>query len=288
MKTQKMVWWTVPMLVAAACLVLGSPAKADTTLTDVNSTASFDTDGGLGMWDWTVDGIDHMAQQWFWYRVGPTGPEAPLANGGGLVFVGEIASNGDFDPGNENLALRYLAANGTFQIDVNFNLSGGTVGSNASDISEVITITNLTGSSLDFHFFQYSDFDLGGTVSDLSARIGVDGSGKPYVADQWDASFVMSETTENPSAAHAEVNFFANTVLALGDGGTTTLNDVLGPLGPGDLTWAFQWDFVLGPDGTFHLSKDKQVRPFIPEPMTMAGLVLGIGALAGYVRRRAA
>ncbi len=72
------------------------------------------------------------------------------------------------------------------------------------------------------------------------------------------------------------------------DGDADNLNDVLGPLGPGDLTWAFQWDRVIGPGGSWQLSKDKSIRQFIPEPRAMAGLVLGIGVLAVYVRRRAA
>lgn len=37
------------------------------------------------------------------------------------------------------------------------------------------------------------------------------------------------------------------------------------------------------------LSKDKQIRQTdIPEPLTMAGLLMGIGGLVGYARKRRA
>jgi hypothetical protein len=55
--------------------------------------------------------------------------------------------------------------------------------------------------------------------------------------------------------------------------------------GPGDVTWAYQWDFTLGNGQSFIISKDKNMME-LPEPVTMAGLFLGIGCLARYVRNR--
>ncbi len=50
-----------------------SISHADIVLTDDNSTAVFDLNSSDGMKDWTVDGVDHMQRQWFWYRVGSSG-----------------------------------------------------------------------------------------------------------------------------------------------------------------------------------------------------------------------
>ena len=42
------------------------------TLTDDNSTAVIEGGSSAGVGTWTIDGTDHMFQQWFWYRVGNT------------------------------------------------------------------------------------------------------------------------------------------------------------------------------------------------------------------------
>jgi len=70
----------------------------------------------------------------------------------------------------------------------------------------------------------------------------------------------------------------------LNDGGPTTLADNPG-VGPGDATWAFQWDFLLNPGQTFQVSKDKRIGA-VPEPASL--LLLGSGLLGGLkaVRRR--
>ncbi len=110
-----------------------------------------------------------------------------------------------------------------------------------------------------------------------------------HTASQYDAAWVMTETTENPNGDRGEVGYWSTTLGKLNDGLATDLDDTShGPIGPGDLTWAFQWDRTIGVDDTFQISKDKQIRTFVPEPVTMAGLLLGIGALGGYIRRRRA
>jgi hypothetical protein len=48
------------------------------TLSDLNSTVNIDTGSQAGVYNWTVDGTDHLFQQWFWYRIGSTGPESSI------------------------------------------------------------------------------------------------------------------------------------------------------------------------------------------------------------------
>ena len=73
-------------------------------------------------------------------------------------------------------------------------------------------------------------------------------------------------------------------------GGTNimTLNDVTSA-GPGQTTWAFEWDASLGPGGSLLIGKDKRVdvSHFIPEPSSFALLSLGLIAY-GARRRRSA
>lgn len=258
---------TIAVVVVAA-LALGS-ARADAavvTLTDGNSVASVDTDSQAGMFNWLIDGQDQMAQQWFWYRIGD-GPEASI----NTISAAVNAGGGPF------LSSTYTG-NG-FTINVRYLLTGGLPGSGASDIAETITINNLGQTALDFHFFQYSDFDLCNTIGgDTATFVNVN------AVQQVDGACHLSETVITPSASHREAGIFPSTLVRLNDGLPTTLADNAGA-GPGDATWAFQWDFILNPQGTFQISKDKRIGA-VPEPASL--LLLGSGLLGGLkaVRRR--
>ncbi len=104
----------------------------------------------------------------------------------------------------------------------------------------------------------------------------------------------MTETVVTPVPTHREIAFYDTTLSKLNDGLPTTLSDgppIGTPLGPGDVTWAYQWDFLLQPGDTFQISKDKNLHagPGVPEPATVSLLSLAAGLLlAGYRKRQAA
>src|SRR5437879_7317 len=125
------------------------------TLTDKNSVSQFDTSTQANNFNWFVDNQDLLAQQAFWYRIGGAGPE----NSVHTLPIGVQGTNDtNFDGNPDTLFVRYLG-NG-FQVETTYQLRGGLPGSGASDLGELIAITNSTDSPLDYHFFQYADFDL--------------------------------------------------------------------------------------------------------------------------------
>ncbi len=263
--------WLVAVLVGA---LMVSSASGAFTLEDRNSSASFEVEGD-GQYGWLVDGVDQLYNQSFWWRVGLTGGEAPVS-ALGLVGAGVSDSNPFSDPRPDVLAALYREADDQFEIEVSYKLRGGLAGSRTADLAETIVIRNLTASPLDFHFFQYVDFDL---------DAGADGDTVWFLNDntvmQASGAISVSETVVIPTATRRQVDFFANTVTSLLDDEPTDLNNDMGPLGPGDVTWAFQWDFVLVPHGSLIISKDKLITP---EPTTLA--LLGCGLFAGLLRRR--
>jgi hypothetical protein len=100
----------------------------------------------------------------------------------------------------------------------------------------------------------------------------------------------LVETIHTPAASHYEGNFFANTLNSLNDSNPTTLSDsppVGTPLGPGDTTWAYEWDKSLMPGAQLIINKDKDfsITP-VPEPGTMALLGLAAVAMCIYERGR--
>ena len=264
------------LCLAISLTMLVNRASAVSTLTDGNTSASIDTSTQAGMFNWIVDGQDILAQQWFWYRVGSAGPESSI--------------NTISAPVNSSLGANHLKsvyASASFSLSVEYLLSGGAPLSGLANLNESIAIHNTTAAPLAFHFFQYSDFDLGPGGDNV--QLGTNIFGKFNLADQVNsASFNFAESVSTPGADHGQVGFFPGILNSLNDGATTTLSDFAGPIGPGDATWAFQWDVILSPAGqsgdTFLISKLKHIE-LVPEPSSIA---LGLMGLAGinWIRRR--
>jgi len=144
------------------------------------------------------------------------------------------------------------------------------VGNQTSDLAETIRIDNTGTSGISLSFFQYSDFDLNGQLGGQTANI-VGGQ----IAQQSGSGTLLSETVVVPQPARYEAVLYASTYNSLTDGNPTTLNNVASA-GPGDATWAFQWDRTLAAGGTLIISKDKHLE-IVPEPAAI--LLLGTGLL---------
>ena len=262
----------------AAGVVLASGALgAVATLQDGNSLVNFDTNDPstrTGMTRWQVDGVDQLWNQWFWYRVGNSGPESRF-NSTNLTETASGTSDSDFNGTQDTFFVRYQGAQ--FSAQMRFTLQGGSNGSNRSDVAEQIRITNTGNTPLEYHFFQYCDFDLNGTINDTSVTITGNNT-----ADQQDGLFHTTETVVTPQPTHHEVGIFAGTINDLDDGGATTLNDssALGPAAA-DYTWAFEWDFIINPGDSYLISKDKSI---VPGPGAFG--LLGLAGLTALRRRR--
>jgi hypothetical protein len=234
------------------------------TLIDDNSSADFDTATPSNNYNWFVDNTDLLAQQAFWYRVGPAGQEFSVHT---LPIGVQGTTDANFDGNPDTLFVRYNGAG--FRIETRYTLDGGTPGSGNSDMGEQISIINLTSQPLDFHFFQYADFDLSAADTVLFTNANT--------VDQSGGGLRLSETIVTPVPSHHEGQFFPVTLNKLNDALPTTLIDNAG-IGAGDVTWAFQWDVVIPPSGSFQISKDKNLIR-VPEP----GLISLVGLAAGLL-----
>lgn len=246
-------------------------------LTSGNSVAGVDLGSSAGMFSWSVDNQNQLKQQWFWWRVGATGPESALNQG--TTYIKQT-------PAPNLLTSTYSDSLGRFDIRIDYKMFGGSPGDGTSDITETIAIYNKTAAPLDLHFFQYSDFNIDGGNND-TVQILSDGSGY-YSAIQLDGTYYgVSETIGSPSANRAQAAFAdvaGATLAALTDGLTTDLDNSTFA-GPGDVTWALQWNFDIAANGSVEVFKDKQLKVgYIPEPGAVA--LLGLGAAALLLRRR--
>jgi hypothetical protein len=241
------------------------------TMTDGNSVAQINTSSQAGMFSWTVDGLNQLAQQWFWYRVGASGPEFSIDTIGAPTSTQTNAN-----------VLTTVYTGSQLSVRLDYVLRGGTPGSGTADLNEQVTINNLSGAPLALHFFQYSDFDLNGTAGGDTVQLGKNGSGLYNLADQTKGATTLAETVTTPGANEGEAAFFNSTLVKLNNGVADTLNNNAGPVGPGDVTWALEWDTTIATGGSFIIGKDKNITG-VPEPGTFA--LMSVGLLVWAWRR---
>jgi len=248
------------------------------TLSDSNSVARFKTqsqDGPVpGMNYWSIDGGNQLANQWFWYRIGETGPERSIDT---LTPTAVHVGNAGFGGSNNQLSVDY--AGDRFRLTLTCTLMGGSPGSGTADISEMIRIDNTSASPLAFHLFQYSDFDLNSLAAGDLVRIRGGNT-----AQQSKALFFAQETVATPRPSHIQAALSPAIYTLLTDGAASILNDDPGPCS-GAVEYTFQWDANIAPGGTFIIATDKRIEG-VPEPASLAALAIASAFCLMSRRRR--
>jgi hypothetical protein len=275
-------WAAVALGLTIQGLGLSSEAQI-VTLVNNNSLAQINTASQAGMFRWTIDNQNVLNQQWFWYRAASQTRE---------FSIDTISAPSITTPNANTLYTRYN--NGAYGVEIDYLLTGFSPGSGKSDVQESITITNATASPLEFHFFQYSDFNFsqppGGDTILLGKNLhGLWNEASQTGQDQFGNPIGVTETVVAPGGQHGEAAFYNATLIKLNDANPDTLNDNGGPVGPGDVTWALEWDFIIPAGSSVGISKDKyaQLQP-IPEPSALALISLGLIGFALRLGRRLA
>ena len=265
------------LVLALAAVVPQSRASTNVwSLADNNSTASIDVADPRGMFNWSLTMPDNsvqnqLFQQWFWYRAGSTLPNRSIDT----IGIPTVSQ-----PNARTLSASY--ANSSYSVRVDYILTGGSISSGVSDIGESITISNASLSTLDFHFYQYSTFQLEGTSTGEAVQLSRNLRNLWNEADVLKGTLGLTETVTTPGAQHAE-------------GGTAAqvLNDVqnlanltdLVAAGANTNAWALEWDFQIAPGSTALISKDKYLTvPAIPEPAVLG--LISVGVVLYGLRRR--
>lgn len=263
-------------IILAATAGMVSSAFAGTqqgyTLSDRNSSASFDVNSGQISWD--VDGVSQLFAQEFYFRRANDQRELRLdATNLSLDGIFTTDTNSFRDDRDDAFAQLYSDDNG-MQIETIFTLRGGTDGSGRSDLAEQIVIRNLGNQTMSLSFFQFVDFDLGGDAGDDFGEI-INGN----TVRQSDDGFFISETVVTPQPTIFQVGDAGQMAAMLNDNAIDTLDGTSG--WQGNVAWAFQWDIVLEAGESFIISKDKSI---VPAPGSLA--LIGLAGLVVTQRRR--
>ena len=267
MKTSKL---CSVVFLALVMVLFVAPARATITLSDANSVVTIDPTSSAGIYSWTVDGISQLYQQWYWIRVGPTGLAAPINSLGLLsdVFTADSAT------------LSYGSLTG-LEVTLKISLDGGPVGSGIGDLDTQAQVDNHSTTVDQVHFFEYNDFDLNGTPAGQTVTL----SGTPVnTANQTLGMSALAEEVTGPSPTRYEAALWPTVLNGLGAVSGYTLNDAM-TAGPGDATWAFQWDKTLGHNGALLISKDESLSVVVPEPATIFGMGVILLAVGRKLRK---
>ncbi|MBX3413060.1 MAG: PEP-CTERM sorting domain-containing protein [Pirellulales bacterium] len=279
MKQRTFVCTACAALLGWAVLAPLTAAAAPVLLEDNNSSLVIDTSSPFaGAFDWRIDGLNQLKRQWFWYRIGDSGPESAIDT---LLQGPAGATDTNFDGELDTYFVRYLGPD--FTLDLRYGLNGGTSGSNSGSMSTDIIVTNTGSSALFFNLFAYSDFDVNGTILNDTVQFV-----NANAVRQKDGVTVL-EAAYSPPSAHHEASYSGFTLASLLDGGPTTLSDLppiaAPPMGPSDLTWTLQWIRKIDPGQSMPISMGTTVS--VPEPSTLVLLLGGIASFGLWRRRRA-
>jgi hypothetical protein len=259
---------TFGLALALGLIATQALAVTGVTLTSGNSVVTIDPYNQMGMNTWYVDGQNQLYQQWFWYRIGQSAEQS--IDMIGLPVINQYSAS--------QMSSTYTGTGFTLRID--YGLVGGAAGSGDSTVNESITINNTSGSQMSFHFFQYSDYNLGGVNAD-TVQLDTDFSNALVTS----GGNGMGEVVVSPRPNLGEVAPYDQTLLKLNNGVANNLDGSTGPLGPGDITFAFQWDFTLaasGPESSVQISKIKSLDVVVvPEPASALLGLVGVGLIVG-------
>ncbi len=251
------------LLVTASMAVNAEPI----TLTDAfgpNSTVNIDATTQAGVYEWLIDGVNHMNQNSYWFSIG-SGPITPL------TALGAPTINPVLD-----MMCEVLYSGDLFDAKISYMLMGTDVGSGQSDLAQIVTITNNSASALDLHFYEYINLDLNGVAGGQAGTL--------------DTSSTFTQTfgsTESMLSFLAipdliEIGNAASLLAKLNGNVSLVANDYY----EGDAACVAQWDVYL--NDSWMMSQDNALfgGAAVPEPASMLALASMVGLLPLMRRRK--
>lgn len=246
------------VLVVALALA-AAPARSITISDGIASITADNTHGGLTAF--VTGGTDHLYQSEYYYRTDAMTQENRLV-GFGTAYVTSVSSP-------DATTITVLGSTPELDFKLDYRLNNGVL------VPE-IEITNTTASQYDLSIFNYQDWDVDGSAN--GDRLAWDGA-QMTISQVGNGTEIVVMPVNAPSATQASA--YAGLRTSLRNNSITNLTDGAGlPFGPGDATFAFQFDFTL------MASEMYKIAYVVPEPPRLGLVAMGLLGLAWAGRRR--
>jgi hypothetical protein len=182
-------------LAGITLLAVAQASAADVLMSHKNATVGVNTNGTVA--SWTIDGVNQLAGQSLFYRVGRRGrasrcsPEYPRHPAYPLPKFPTSSVRWTLPTPTPSYSVRTL-----------FQLTGSTAGSGKANFNQTLGHTEPVGRALwTFTSFQYSNFDLGGVAAwDKRLRSILTALLQPYKIVQTDGVRTVTETVNANTA----------------------------------------------------------------------------------------
>lgn len=252
----------IVMLATLGCL---AHADAPITLTDVmgpNTVVNIDPYTQAGVYEWLVDGTNHMRQNSYWFSVGSE-PITPVSSLGSITVTPVMDMMCD---------VQYSGP--LVDIKITYMLMGMPSGSGQSDIAQIVEIINNTAAAQNFSLYEFVNLDLNGKALGQSGTLL--------------NSSTLSQT-EGATESQLSVNEIPS-IIEVGDAATllAKLNNstpfVANSNYEGDVAAVFQWNMALG-DSAMMSQDNALFNGAVPEPASMTVFAALFG-LVPLMRRR--
>jgi hypothetical protein len=288
------------VLAAAAALSLAPrhavAASEIFTLTDMNSSVSVNPDDDSsqpgGLYNWMIDGVSQVASG----RVGQRYYLSANSSSAAPLDALDISSSTppsvlleSLTGGPDNNYAQVTYTGSGFTVIEEYILNGGPAGSDFSDLTEQVTITNLSSTKqLPFTIDDYTDLNLGGNGSNDTVTISHSGG----TAKQTDAAGWIATASAATAPSDYQTSLYSSLLSALNGGaiGLSTLPPTVVSTGPGDVADGLEFAIKVQPGSSVCYSVDQQIvgpgpSGPMPEPTSSAAFI-GLGSLFLIRRRR--
>ncbi len=270
-------------------LAAGVPASAaDYDLLDGNASARISDRNGATVWrvapavESPAGFSDNVFLSSYFIRVGGSGTEAPLLSALGTP-VASAGSN----------SLRLDFANDTLAATVEWSLTGACAGAALATLTKSVSFTNVGAADLDFHLFDYTDFDIRFNPLAQADRARLVGPGRIVTTSSTIPFSIDARADVAPDRYQISDFLTPYFQFFIDQDGPTTLSNTPAPgvgfpATPGDTAFVFQWDRIIAPGDSFSVRQVARYVPTsaVPEPATWAFMIAGFGLVGAAARRR--
>jgi large repetitive protein len=261
-----------------ASVVAQSQANAY-TLSARDTSLQVNLAGGLG--PWTIDGANQLNRQWFYYSVG-SGPVYSIDT------IPLISSS--LVPAGNNPFATAVYSNSIIKVTTTYTLQSQPNGSGRATLQDAISFQNTSASSQDFHFYQFSDFDLAGSSGSQNLQF-FGGNNNLFVQTGWGGtslSNTISATWNGQLAVtRVQAGISDGSQFGLINGNPYPTLDNTTLTASGNVSFAYEWDVNLAAAGSPGSSLSlSEIQAVVPEPSSLALVASGMFAAAWFGRRR--